>query len=160
MPLSTADQQRLVALYPFILGYSMQIARNRELAEDIAQDVCCKFLAATHHYRDTGELKGYLAFAIRNRFIDYCRKAKRCPEFQAEHGDLAELSPAADNQHSRLELLDTLDALDQLPAVQAKAVLYSACGATIDTIAARLDCEVGTAKSRIWRGRATLREMA
>lgn len=119
-------------------------------AEDLVQDTMEKALKAWESFTPGTNMRGWLAYIMRNHFLSERRKAWRNVEMAEGQ---AERVVALDNQHHRLELEDVLQALNMLPAVQRDALLIIAEGEDYDTAAQILGCEVGTLKSRVSRAR-------
>lgn len=110
------DEEKIDALirenYMYIYRYCFFYVGNKEVAQDITQDVFLKFVKELEHYREYGKLKNYLYVIAKNSIKDYFRKPKETDlEDVAEvcyDGGLAE-APVRLDILNALESLETLD---------------------------------------------------
>lgn len=99
--------------YKCIYRYCFYHVRNREVAQDITQDVFLKFIKEIDRYKEYGRLKNYLYVIAKNSIRDYIRKTKK--------GNLKLVEEGYDDggidkklmQMSIWEALDSLDDLDK-----------------------------------------------
>ncbi len=152
-------QRELVALQPELLRFAMKLTRNRDLAEDILQSANCRFLAAAT-YIDNGRLRHYMFLVVRTAYYEYIRRPYNRNELPTNPDEfrLAAI-PTTPTQHTRLELIDTLNALDSINPKWAACILDSALGQRIDEAAAKHNIPEGSVKSGISRGRSALRAL-
>ena len=155
---SPADfKSSLIALIPHLRAFATVLCRNRELAEDLAQEALVKAWRAQNSFEPGTSLKAWLFTILRNEFITYRRRAWR----QAVWDEDAFASvPVAAGQHWASELSDVGRALDQLSAEQREALILVTVGGFSYDEAARINnCSIGTVKSRVSRARAALAGM-
>lgn len=171
------DPQAFGALYqlyrPRVYRYLRVWIGDAEEADDLAQDVFLRAMAALPGYRPNGApFLAWLMRIARNRAFDRLRAARRRAllslEARAESGMPEVWNPVASNPGSlpveeiaRVELQQRLlAALQRLPEGQRVAViLVDIEGWTYDEAAAMTAVPTGTLKSRLSRGRARLRTL-
>lgn len=83
--------------YESIYSYLYWKTKNKELAEDLTQEVFLKFIQNIGHYKNTGKPRAYLYTIARNLLFNHSRKKnslsledienKNSLEFIANHGD-------------------------------------------------------------------------
>src|ERR1700704_464659 len=82
-PAKPADQSpadfksSLIALIPHLRGFAIVVCRNRELAEDLAQEALVKAWRAQNSFEPGTNLKAWLFTILRNVFMTYRRRAWR-----------------------------------------------------------------------------------
>jgi len=159
--LVTMYQDRIYAL-------SYQLTGNHADAQDLAQNVFIKAYRALPGFRNEADFGTWLHRITVNLSINEKRKKK--PEVyldnpvQTVEGEMPRLvvsdaeSPeeAYENKEFRHMVQTALDELS--PEHRAVLVLREVQGFSYDEIANMLDCSLGTVKSRINRGRQTLKE--
>jgi RNA polymerase sigma-70 factor (ECF subfamily) len=157
---------RLVELYQdYLLAMTLRIVRERDMAEDAVQEAF--FSAYRNLERFSGpSFRAWLTRIALNASKDLLRKRKRRPsEPYPEWEDDAWQPPAPVTEgpehvalvaQQRRALTQALDGVteDQRTAI----VLFDVQGYDYAEIAALTGVSVGTVKSRIHRGRVTLRE--
>lgn len=152
-----------------VYGLCLRMVGSPQAAEDATQET---FLSA---YRNVGRMRGpslraWLLRIAANACIDELRRRRRQPQLSLEapapgidpERPLEVADPAAGPESLALrgELCEALQAeLLRLPSDQRLAVvLCDVEGLSYEEIAVSMGSSVGTAKSRISRGRARLRE--
>jgi RNA polymerase sigma-70 factor (ECF subfamily) len=161
--LSTAALQHLDALY----NLARWLARDPVEAEDLVQETYLRAIRAAHQFRPGTNLRAWLFQILRNTFFtEFKRKAREPVEDPAVLDRLPRPDGAANPDHrlavapNGLAGLDLTAALDRLPEEQRTVVLLADVeDYTMEEVAAILDCPVGTVKSRVFRARATLKEL-
>jgi RNA polymerase sigma-70 factor (ECF subfamily) len=94
---------------------------------------------------------------MRNRFIDQYRRYASRPGMVAIDGQFPQL-PCRPNQIDSIELRELEASLDALPDSQRMVVLSVGLeGYTYEEVSTFMNVPMGTVKSRLSRGRATLR---
>ena len=144
-----------------LLGIILPIVRDREVAEDVLQDVYLRVWRRAGRYDpDKGSAIAWLATIARNAAIDEVRRLGKRPE---EGDDSLEL--IADDGQSADEMLceqEDHDAvrrcLDALEGDQRKSIRLAFFGGlTHSELAERVGVPLGTMKSWIRRGLASLK---
>jgi len=139
----------------FLYTIAYRLTGNDADAQDLVQDVLLRVRKGLETYRP-GSLEGWLSRITTNAFLDDVRRKRRRPTVALP--DDAERVLAGVEDVS-LALPDHVqDALRNLPDdFRAAVVLCDVVGLSYEEIADQLGIPVGTVRSRIHRGRATLR---
>jgi RNA polymerase sigma-70 factor (ECF subfamily) len=149
-----AFETRLVALIPDLRAFATMLCRNRELAEDLAQEALVKAWRAQSSFEAGSNLKAWLFTILRNEFLTYRRRAWRQAVWDE---DALTSRPVAAGQYWSSELSDIGRALDCLSIEQREVLILITVGGFSYEEAARISsCSLGTVKSRLFRARATL----
>jgi len=169
------DRQALEALYDRhrdrLLGYLHKMLGQRQIAEDVFQDVWIKVMQALPNYRPTpGSFRPWLFRVAANASVDRMRREKRRvgPALDAPAGAdtservvdrIAAEQPSPESESVGIEIARDLDlALAQLPERQRNAVLLRhQQGMSYKEISATLRVPEGTAKTLVHRGAQALR---
>ena len=135
-----------------VYRYLLRLCGHRHTAEDIFQEVWGKIIKARGSYRPTAKFTTFLYRVAHNCFIDHVRRNKRHAgnsSFEPdEHSDPGETPEAATERTLARERLEA--ALPELPDEQRDAfLLHEEAGLSVDQIAAVMDCNRETAKSRL-----------
>ncbi|MCW8804340.1 MAG: sigma-70 family RNA polymerase sigma factor [Ignavibacteriaceae bacterium] len=132
---------------------------NSALVDDIAQDVFITVYRNLKHFRFESQFTTWLYRVTVNRCKDYLRKMNvRKIFFPIEEGsEISEYStPVENNDISRI----VMDAIAKLPVkLRMPLILKDIEGFSYQEISETLKCEMGTVKSRIFRGREKLKEI-
>jgi RNA polymerase sigma-70 factor (ECF subfamily) len=132
---------------------------NSALVDDIAQDVFITVYRNLKLFRFESQFTTWLYRITVNRCKDYLRKMNvRKIFFPIEEGaDVSEYSsPVENNDVSRI----VMDAISKLPVkLRMPLILKDIEGFSYQEISETLNCEMGTVKSRIFRGREKLKEI-
>jgi RNA polymerase sigma-70 factor (ECF subfamily) len=150
-----AFRQGLLELIPYLRAFARSLCRNRERAEDLAQEALTKAWQARSSFHAGSNLKAWLFTILHNQFYSDRRRAWR----EAHLDDCAaERHPAPSGEQSwAVELSDLIRAMHELPNRQREAVILVGAGGLSHKDAAVIcDCAVGTIKSRVARARKAL----
>jgi len=132
---------------------------NSALVDDIAQDVFITVYRNLKHFRYESQFTTWLYRITVNRCKDYLRKMNVRKIFSPieEGSELSEYSiPVENNDISRI----VMDAISKLPVkLRMPLILKDIEGFSYQEISESLNCEMGTVKSRIFRGREKLKEI-
>jgi len=132
---------------------------NSALVDDIAQEVFITVYKNLKYFRFESQFTTWLYRITVNRCKDYLRKMNVRKIFSPleEGTEVTEYTtPAENNDVSRI----VMDAISKLPAkLRMPLVLKDIEGFSYQEIAETLKCEMGTVKSRIFRGRERLKEI-
>jgi RNA polymerase sigma-70 factor (ECF subfamily) len=155
----------------FSLIYRM--VRDRELAEDLAQDTFIKVLNHIDKYRPEFKLSSWLFKIANNVAIDHLRRrqvdtvsmsgsphAGSAVEVEATSFDIASSDESALDEIESKELGSAIEkAIARLrPEYKSCILLRHVEGRSYEEIAATLDLPLGTVKTYIHRARQQLRE--
>ena len=174
--LVAGEPEALGALYDrharVVFSLIMRIAGDRDVAEEILQEVFLRVWQQAHAFDETrGTVRFWLHRIAHNLTLNELRRRQRRPQVHvqrrppdtdSENDDYAghvdaRQDPAVDAWYAVRDA-ELAHALDQLPPVQRAVLLLYAQGFSQSEIAARLDEPLGTVKSRMRRALCRLRE--
>lgn len=138
---------------------ALKLTGNEHRAEDLVQDTLLKAWDKRDSYRPDTNLRAWLFTILRNTFFSDLRKHRR--EVEDVDGACAMALSEEPRQDHALALKQLISAIALLPQSQSRPlVLMSAYGFSQLEAAVACRCTVGTVKSRVSRGRATLNQTA
>jgi len=153
---------QIVKLQPRLLRFAWSLTRDREAAEDLAQETIARALASQWRYQPGTNLKAWLFRILRNIHLNVLRAARTHPglvsieELVAEPAGQHEqnLNPVESRVIERAELTRVADAFRTLPPTFAIPLYLTAVEElSYAETASILDIPVGTVMSRVYRGR-------
>lgn len=134
--------------------YALVLTRNAHDAEDLVQDTLTRAIAAADSWQPESNLRVWLFRILHNAHISNLRKAKVRREARIELPEPVE----QESQARRIEVQQTLAALEKLPEPQRRAITLVALEEMSYADAAKaLGIPLGTFMSRLGRGRQALR---
>ncbi len=145
-----------------VINYLTHMTRDRDRAEELAQEAFLRLYEKRALYRERGQLMAYVLRIATNLLRSEERRKKRWRGLIGIVTADTERRPS-DPGPQRLILSDEAtrrvgEALDELaPIYRAPLVLREIEGLSYQEIARALSCRVGTIKSRINRGRRQLK---
>lgn len=140
---------------PRLQYHAIHLTRDWHRAQDLMQETLTKAWASRDRYVPDTNLRAWLHTILRNTFLSGIRKHRR--EVEDEDGALAAQLTQLPSQEHAVALSELLAAMAALPQQQREALtLVGVAGFSQEEAADRLDCALGTVKSRVWRARATL----
>ena len=151
-------------MYPSLFGTALRLTRDREEAEDLAQEAIVRAYEAFDRF-DGENFKAWILRILTNLYINKYRRRKRIGHSVSLDDDESSYEPVgpAEILPDR-QLFDEMlgaemeAALEKVPEIFRAAVMLSDLeGLSYDEIALATDVPVGTVRSRIARGRAILR---
>jgi len=132
---------------------------NSALVDDIAQEVFITVYRNLKHFRFESQFTTWLYRITVNRCKDYLRKMNVRKIFSPleEGSEITEFATPAENKDvSQI----VMDAISKLPVkLRMPLILKDIEGFSYQEISETLKCEMGTVKSRIFRGRERLKEL-
>ena len=144
----------LTAIVPRLRAYAMSLTRDADRASDLVQQTVMKALAGRESYRSGTNFAGWIFRIERNEFISELRRTRPI--------DIANL-PALSippRQDNGLIMREFMAAFRQLSGGARQALLLQHLeGYSQEKIANHSGIAVGTAKSRLSRGRSKLAEL-
>jgi RNA polymerase sigma-70 factor (ECF subfamily) len=152
-----------------VFNLCLRMLKNRDDAEDVAQDVFIKVFSMLERYDERYAFRSWLFKIAANQCIDFIRKNRvkllRLDEPVRYRGEeierqLPDHSPAPDEMlHSR-EVSDLLrEITDELPPhYRAMIVLRHQEQLSYEEISSMMDLPLGTVKARIHRARAIMKD--
>lgn len=151
--------ERILALIPRLQRYARALTRDVTSADDLVQDCLARALGKIHLWEPGTDLRAWLFTILHHQHVSRTRRVARQPAgFEMEESNLSlALSP---NQTARLELRDVERALAKLPEEQRSVILLVGLeGMGYEEAASVVNTPVGTVRSRVARGRESLRAM-
>jgi RNA polymerase sigma-70 factor (ECF subfamily) len=146
-----------------VMGSAWRIVRDRELAEDLAQDVFAWLWSNPHVYDGRVGLSAYLAVVARSRAIDALRSARARSRLDERLRTEATTRAAFSDDVALRSIVRHEEAgevralVAQLSAVQRQALAMTYWGELpVAAVAARLGLPKDTVKSRVRLARARL----
>ena len=145
----------LIGMIPKLRAFARGLCGNRDLADDLAQETLAKAWAARASYTPDTNFRAWLFRILRNHFYTVASVARRFVPYDPDVSAHVQSVPAT--QGDGLILADMQRGLATLPAEQREALVLLGSGLQWDEIAVVMSCPLGTVKSRITRGRASLK---
>lgn len=135
--------------------HAVHLTRDWHRAQDLIQETLTKAWASRNGYTPDTNLRAWLHTILRNTFLSDIRKRRL--EVEDRDGILsAQLEQPAAQEYA-VALSEVRGAMTALPLQQREALLLvGVSGFSYEEAADRLDCAIGTVKSRVWRARASL----
>ena len=158
MSISKDFREHAIAAIPGLRAFALSLTSRTDRADDLVQETLMK--AWKHHdsFEPGSNMKAWLYTILRNEFYTQLRKRKR--EVEDADGFYSNRVAVHAEQEGHLEMADLRNALAKLPDDQREAVvLVGASGFSYEEAAEICNVVVGTIKSRVNRGRATLVEL-
>jgi RNA polymerase sigma-70 factor (ECF subfamily) len=150
---------QIEALIPRLRRYARVMVPDPIAADDLVQDSLAQALGKIHLWKNGTDLRAWLFTILHNRHISLARQAAR----QRRVVELQKFKPGSEllpSQIARLELRDLERAIARLPEEQRSLILLVGLeGMSYEEAASVVDLPVGTVRSRVSRGRETLRMM-
>ncbi|WP_267425921.1 sigma-70 family RNA polymerase sigma factor [Methylobacterium sp. GC_Met_2] len=163
--IARGEPERLAELYdltsPKLYGLILRIQRDRNLAEDVLQDVYIRVWQAAGSYRsNVGTPLAWLVTIARNRAIDSVRRRSEVQGADPDDGEdwVARLADPHDAAAAFLDRDALLACLGRLEARQRDCVVLAYCkGYSREELARRFDHPVNTIKTWLHRALAALK---
>ncbi|WP_299746908.1 sigma-70 family RNA polymerase sigma factor [uncultured Tateyamaria sp.] len=148
----------VIDLLPNLRRYAISLTRQPDLADDLVQITVEKALKQSQQYDPTKKLAPWLLRILRNAWIDEMRRqSARGAHVHVDDTTADVISDKAASPELRLEVRQTLEAIQTLPAGQRDVVvLVCVEGLTYREAADVLEIAIGTVMSRLARGRLAL----
>jgi RNA polymerase sigma-70 factor, ECF subfamily len=155
-----ADIARLIeAEIPRLRRYSRALTRNDVAADDLVQECLVRALSKQHLWKEGTDLRAWLFTILHNQHVNHVRREVR----QGTSVEINDSEPSlcrAPGQSLALELRDLDRALAKLPEEQRSVILLVGLeGMPYEAAAEVFGIPVGTVRSRLSRGRETLRRL-
>ena len=156
---------QIVGMQPRLLRFAWSLTRDREAAEDLAQEAIARALASQWRFQPGTNLKAWLFRILRNAHLNVIRAARTHPNLVSIEELVGEpatphehyLSPVEASAIERAELKRIADVYRTLPPAFAAALYLTAIEElTYAEAASILDIPVGTLMSRVYRARRLL----
>jgi RNA polymerase sigma-70 factor, ECF subfamily len=149
---------RLEAEIPRLRRYARALTRNAANADDLVQNCLARAVAKQHLWQEGTDLRAWLFTIMHNQHVNHVRRTAREDTVPVE--EVGAALPVAENATASLQLRDLDRALGRLPAEQRQVILLAGLeGMSYEQIADSLNIPIGTVRSRLSRGRETLRTL-
>jgi RNA polymerase sigma-70 factor (ECF subfamily) len=173
MSARTQFEELLEPVLPAAYRAALNMARNRDDADDLIQDAVVLAFKAMHSFQAGTNFKAWFFRILTNRFYQRFRKQQRQPEIASteeapdlylytrtsEAGLHAQSSDPATLLMARLDQQQVLAAIESLPdEFRVVSALYFVEEFSYPEIAEVLECPIGTVRSRLHRGRKLLQK--
>jgi RNA polymerase sigma-70 factor (ECF subfamily) len=144
---------------PRLRRYARALTRASDQADDLVQDTLVRALSKLHLWQPGTDIRAWLFTIMHHQYINTVRREARATATV----DIEEISPklvATTDPTARRQLVELERALARLPAEQREVVLLVGLeGMDYESVARILDVPIGTVRSRLSRGRASLRAL-
>jgi RNA polymerase sigma-70 factor (ECF subfamily) len=135
--------------------YALSLERDPVRAEDLIQETILKALSQHERYERGTCLRAWLFTILKNAFFTQVRRRER--EVEDVDGSYADRLTLAPDQNDKLTHQELLAALEALPKEQRDVLVAVAVeGLSYEDAAVRMNCAIGTIKSRVNRARRQL----
>jgi len=143
-------------MLPSLRVYALSLTRNSDRADDLVQQTAMKALAGRASFRVGSNFGGWIFRIQRNEFISELRRNRPTVELDSPAATAYAVHEPPRQEHG-LALRELVGALRKLSRDGRQALLQSqVAGCSHREIASRAGVSIGTVKSRISRGRASL----
>lgn len=150
--------RRMEAVRPKLFRTAFAWCRNRDLAEDLAQETLAKALTKAEQLRSVDALEGWLFRIMANLWRDHVRRDR--PMDTMEDVDVRTEETPEDLNSQQQTVARVRRALGELPANYRVALtLVDIEGFSYAETAAIMEVPVGTVMSRLSRGRNQLAKL-
>lgn len=150
-------QELIVREIPQLRRFALSLTRSSHAADDLVQDALERAIRKRHLWKRHGSIRGWLFRVLYNVFVNQGAQRNR-RDRQMDIDEMADAPSVAAVQVKRLEVRDVSAVLGELPEDQRAAIVLTAVeGFSYDEAADILDVPIGTLRSRLFRGRETLR---
>jgi RNA polymerase sigma-70 factor, ECF subfamily len=151
--------REIETLIPRLTRYARALTRDAVAADDLVQECLVRALGKIHLWEPGSDLRAWLFTILHNQHVSLARRDARQRARIELPADTPSVSRPPD-QAVRLEIRDLERAIGKLPEEQRKVVLLVGLdGMQYDEAASIVNLPVGTVRSRVARGRETLRTM-
>ncbi len=151
--MSDEFHEELTAFLPKMRVWALALTRNRAAADDLAQDVATKALAARDCFAPGTNFSAWLHRIMINHFISGVRSRREFTDM-----DTVPDVPIPPAHEDRTALRELGWALDRLPPDQRQALdMIVLQERSYKSAAEMTGCAIGTLKSRVHRARVQLR---
>lgn len=163
--MAAGDAGALDELYarhgPYILSFLVARLRNRQLAEEVLQDVMLSAWNSAASFREESKVRTWLLVIARNRAINMQRKRKLQLVQLYEEGDMLSEDTSPSQRMERYDNKSLVrEAINQLPEHQREVLVlvfyHQLSGPEVADV---LDISVGTVKSRLHRAKEMLKRV-
>jgi RNA polymerase sigma-70 factor (ECF subfamily) len=144
---------------PRLRRYARALTRATDRADDLVQETLVRALTKGHLWQPGTDFRAWLFTIMHNQYVNMVRRqARETTTVDLEH--LSSTLAATTDPTSSWQLRELDRALARLPDEQREVILLIGLeGVAYETAAQILGLPIGTVRSRLSRGRETLRQM-
>ena len=146
---------------PRLRRYAFALHRsNRSRADDLVQDTLVRAIAKQHLWKPGSNLMSWLFTLMHNQNVNDVRRsmARECVGYAV--GEFHDTLPSVNDTSSSLQLRDLDRAMAKLPLEQRQVILLIALeGMSYEEVSKLVGIPIGTVRSRLSRGRGSLRRL-
>ena len=151
-----AFKSALLAELPSLRAFAISLSGSHDHADDLVQETVMKAWGAHASFIPGTSLRAWLFTIMRNRFYSNCIKRNR--ERTGDEDCASQQPTVSAPQEWQVRIRELEKALEELPVHYREAiVLVVVLEESYARAAEILECDIGTIKSRINRGRRMLR---
>jgi RNA polymerase sigma-70 factor, ECF subfamily len=149
----------LEAEIPRLRRYATALTHDLARGDDLVQSCLVRAIAKQHLWQPGTDLRAWLFTILHNQHVNDVRRSIR-ERVSVEVEDVAPVLTVLSNAEDSLQLRDLERAIAMLPEEQRQVVLLVGLeGMGYEEVAAILGIPIGTVRSRLSRGRETLRRL-
>jgi RNA polymerase sigma-70 factor (ECF subfamily) len=144
---------------PRLRRYARALTRDPARAEDLVQSCLVRAIAKEHLWQPGTDLRAWIFTILHNQNVNEVRRSVR-EGLSVAVEDVAPILTIAPNAGATLQLRDLERAISALPEEQRQIILLVGLeGMRYEEVARVLNIPIGTVRSRLSRGRETLRRL-
>ena len=149
----------LEAQIPRLRRYARALLRDVTRADDLVQDTLVRALSKQHLWEPGTNLRAWLFTLMHNQHVNSVRQGRR-EETAVDFDEISATLVATTDPTASCRLHELDRGLARLPVEQREVILLVGLeGVRYDEAAAILDVPIGTVRSRLFRGRESLRKL-
>lgn len=154
------DVKQLIAdEIPRLRRYALALVNDPVAADDLVQDCIERGIRKRHLWSRRGSVRSWLYRILYNVFINQSAKRQRVQN-EVELDALLHPPSSASEQEGKIIFREIAQAMQSLPPDQRAAIALTALeGLSYDEAASVMGVPIGTLRSRLHRGRETLRSV-
>jgi RNA polymerase sigma-70 factor (ECF subfamily) len=150
--------REIECVLPNLRRFARSLTHDDIDADDLVQECLARALGKLHLWKVGTDLRAWLFSILHNEYVSQIRRAARRGT-AVDWGDYESTLTCAPAQIEHLEIRDLVRALTSLPGEQREAVLMIGFSGDYYEVASVCKVPVGTIRSRLSRGRKTLRAL-
>ncbi len=137
-------------------SFARALCGGREEAEDLVQETLLRAIEYSSTYREGTNMRGWLCTIMRNRFYTNIKKRRRENTGADDCASAGASTPGTQEWH--IQGCELSKALQDLPLHYREAVvIVLVMGESYIDASRLMECDIGTIKSRVNRGRNMLK---
>ena len=149
--------QLIEAEIPRLRRYARALTRDASRADDLVQCCLVRAIGKEHLWQPGTDLRAWLFTILHNQHVNDIRRSVR-EGVRVPVEEVAPILTVSPNAAASLQLRDLERAIATLPEEQRQVILLVGLeGISYESVAAILEIPIGTVRSRLSRGRETLR---